>query len=134
MKWAINMAVSTGFTRDGAWQTTAIPRTRERCRAQRQCNHVTMRKGALNAEDGWVTGHGDTALQKDSEKLNELRIRLREIGKGVLDDLLLLSARLAQENGGRRVAGGDGFIVHGLHHITAVRLNEKASYPASFIW
>src|SRR5713226_8989967 len=60
--------------------------------------------------------------------LDELRIPVRQIGDGALDDLTAFAKAFAQQDGRRRVAIGDGFDVHGLHG-SKFPINIKEKYP-----
>ena len=74
---------------------------------------VPVRERALDLEAVLESLHGGTASQQDAQSFDDLGRPLAEIGEGTFEDLLALAVRLAQEDGGRRVAVGDDVDVHG---------------------
>ena len=73
---------------------------------------MAVRQGAFNDEElvgmdqGFVFEHAPEALDLVLGPMGE-------IGQGAFMDLFTLTAAFAQEDGGGRVAVGDGFDVHG---------------------
>src|ERR1019366_5776799 len=54
-------------------------------------------------------------LEQEAKVLDELRVPVRQVGQGALDDLGAFAVALAQQHGGRGVAVRDGLDVHVLH-------------------
>jgi hypothetical protein len=76
-----------------------------------QCD-VAVRSGALNVES---VGGGDEgfAFEDTAEGVDLSGGPRREVGEGTFDDLGALAEALAEEDGGRGVAVGDRFDIHG---------------------
>ena len=58
-------------------------------------------------------GHRGAAFEQHAQALDQRRGPFGEVGQGAFPDLAPLAPAFAQEDGGRRVAVGDGFDVHG---------------------
>ena len=73
---------------------------------------VAVRSRALNVES---VGGGDErfALEDTAEGVDLGGGPRREVGEGTFDDLGALAEALAEEDGGRGVAVGDGLYIHG---------------------
>ena len=73
---------------------------------------VAVRSRTLNTES---VGGGDErfAFEDTAEGVDLSGGPRREVGEGAFDDLCALAEALAEEDGGRGVAVGDGLDVHG---------------------
>ena len=69
--------------------------------------------GTHDVEGVVEAGHRGAALEQHAQALDERRGPFGEVGEGAFLDLAALAPAFAQEDGGRRVAVGDGFDVHG---------------------
>jgi len=73
---------------------------------------VAVRSGTENVES---IGGGDQgfAFEDTAERVDLGGGPRGEVGEGAFDDLAALAEALAEEDGGRRVAVGDGLYIHG---------------------
>ena len=69
--------------------------------------------GAEDVDGVGGSGERGAALEQDLEAVDQGGRPLGEVGEGAFADLAALAEGLAQEDGGRRVAVGDGLDVHG---------------------
>jgi hypothetical protein len=73
---------------------------------------MAMGSGTLNLESVGSRDEG-LALEDAAEGEDLGGGPIREVGESALDDLAVAAGALAEEDGGRGVAVGDGFHVHG---------------------
>ena len=74
---------------------------------------VAVRVAASDGEQIVGGAESDTALEEDTQAGDDMIGALGEVGDGTFSDLAVLTEGLAEENGGRGVAVGDGVDVHG---------------------
>jgi hypothetical protein len=90
---------------------------------------MAVGSGALNLES---VGGGDEGLafEDPTEGVELGGGPSRKIGEGALDDPTIESGGVAEEDGGRGVAIGDGFHVHGLRisYIAVYNKHNMAYY------
>jgi hypothetical protein len=73
---------------------------------------VAVGNGSLGGEQ-FLGGDQGFVAQQSAQGFDLLRRPMGEIGQGALNGFLALAPTLAQEDGGRGVAIGDSFDVHG---------------------
>jgi hypothetical protein len=83
----------------------------EHARRAEHRSDVTMGQCALDGKHRGGRLRGHAALEQDREVLDELWVPVREVGQRALDDLAVLAIALAQQDGWRRSAAGDGLDV-----------------------
>jgi hypothetical protein len=72
-----------------------------------------MRQRAFDRQSLLAGWNDDAALQDAAQALDMLRRPVRQIEQRALADALAVPIALAQEDGGRRPAVGDGLDIHG---------------------
>src|SRR5215469_15070443 len=74
------------------------------------------------------------ALEQGAQALDELRGPVTEVEQGALLDLAVDAIALAQQNGGRGIAVGNGLDVHGYIYRESVNISTHnvAIYMATF--
>lgn len=82
-------------------------------------HHVAVRQSADDVEGVIDTDEG-LALEEAAEGLDLVLRPVGQVGEGLLDDAAVLALALAEEDGGRGVAVGDGLDVHGNHYTSDV--------------
>jgi hypothetical protein len=86
---------------------------------------VVVRQGAADGQ-GFLAGwQGRAALEQAAQTLDQLGWPVGQVEQGALFDLAGLAVGLAQQDGGRRGAVGDGLDAHG-RTIPAIRKRRKA--------
>jgi hypothetical protein len=94
----------------GRGRTTA-PNPNRAPRRTEYRSDVTMGQCALDGKHRGGRLRGHAALEQDTEVLDELWVPVREVGQRALDDVAVLAIALAQQDGWRRSAVGDGLDV-----------------------
>ena len=74
---------------------------------------VAVRQGALNLEGFRQPLNGGSALEQHPQALDHFGGAFRQVGQRAFLDFAAFAVGLSQEHGGRRVAVGDGFDIHG---------------------
>jgi hypothetical protein len=87
---------------------------------------MAMGSGTLNLESVGSRDEG-LALEDAAEGEDLGGGPIREVGESALDDLAVKAGALAEEDGGRGVAVGDGFHVHG--YKIAYKINKSKTQP-----
>jgi len=74
---------------------------------------MAMRKGADDVEGVLEAWHRGASLEQASQSFDQSRRPVCEVGESALPDFAAFAIGLAQQDGGRGGAVGDGFDVHG---------------------
>jgi len=74
---------------------------------------MAVRQGAANDDGIGGVGGALAALEHGAKSLDHLRRKIGEVEEGALPDFAVLAIGLAQQDGGRGAAVGDGLDIHG---------------------
>jgi hypothetical protein len=96
---------------------------------------VPVRQRAEDRHRLPLGGDDLAALEQGAKALDELLRPIGEVGQGPLLDLAVLAIGFPQQDGGRRVAVGDGLDILSTYMATIMRaIRAKARQLSSFTW